>query len=277
MPPRRVLLLAVLAAALLASLAALQPWSGGQEEPEGQVEEPEPGPPTIAVRTALIYDSLAAEYPNPELTEYIQGVLEEAGVDVTVVTGYNASLDWLVASGRYDLVILRAHGAYNGDPESGRPLGPYIYTGLTYELAYALYGSYLEEGFEKGYFALGVIPVPGTPLEELPKYLTVSPLFVEREVARMNSSIVFFTGCYGFQDDRLAEAFLSRGASYYIAWDGNVTLTHMDAYTRAFVEYLVEYNWSVADAVEAADAVVGPDPYTGARVHVAVQGSWGGS
>jgi len=256
---------------LAASAYLLFPRS---EVPQEVAEEstPTPAAPEFNVTSALVYDSLSAEYPNDTLIDAIVSTLEAAGVNVTVVRGYNASLDWLVAAGRYDLVIIRAHGAYNGDPDSGRPLGTYIYTGLPEALAYAVYGEYLVEGLEKGYFAFGVVPVPGVPLDELTRYLTVSPLFIREEVAAMKGAIIVFSGCYGLTDERLAQAFLARGAVAFIGWDGNVTLSHSDAALEALVEELAANGWDPWAAVEAVAATLGPDPYTGAALRIVTRG-----
>ena len=273
------LLLAVLVIAVVAASAATLWDRSNPGTPEGGGGGDSQGNATVGhewvVRRALVYDSLSSEFPNDELIEDIVSLLEAHGVEVDVVRGYNASLDPLVAMGMYDLVILRAHGAYNGDPESGRPLGAYIYTGLTLPLAMAVYGDFLERGLDEGLFATAVIPRPGVPLEDLPKYIAVSPLFIEEQVGRMNWTIVFFTGCYGFNDDRLANAFLSRGAGFFAAWRGNVTLYHADAFTEAFVEGLVERGWDPVEAFEYANQTIGPDPATGAVALYVVRGGGG--
>lgn len=227
------------------------------------------------VRRALVYDSLSTEYPNDEFIDEVVSLLESHGVEVDVVRGVNATLDPLVAMGRYDLVILRAHGAYNGDPNSGKPLGAYIYTGLTLPLALALYDGFLEDGLREGLFATAVIPRPGVPVEDLPKYIAVSPLFVREEVGRMNWTIVFFTGCYGFNDERLAEAFLARGAGFYASWRGNVTWVHSDEFVLAFVEGLASNGWDPVAAFEYANQTIGPDPATGAVALYVVRGVGG--
>jgi len=263
-----------LLAALSAAAILLALGSGGvpQSPAANATTAPSQAGTSPFVESALLYDSLSVEYPNDSLVEAIVSALEEAGVEVTVVKGYNASLDWLVAASRFDLVIIRAHGAYNGDPGSGRPLGTYIYTGLPEALAYTVYGDYLVEGLERGYFAFGVIPRPGVPLEELTRYLTVSPLFIREQLPPMQGAIVVFSGCYGLADERLAQAFISLGARAFIGWDGNVTLQHSDAALAALVEELAASGWDPHAAAEAVASSLGPDPYTGAVLRVAARG-----
>ena len=239
------------------------------------------GPPTGSSTTsinlsgvphkALIYDSLAREFPDPREVSTLKKILESMGFSVTVYYGANATLDPLVGMGQYGLVIIRAHGAYNGDPSSGKPLGAYVYTGMYVIEAEAVYGvKNIEDGIRKGYYAPAVIPRPGVPLQELPKYLAVSPKFFRDIAGEMNKTIVFFTGCYGFQDDRLAKVIIDKGASAYIAWDGNVTWLHAD-------EFLLEWARDLAHtgdplrALEMANETVGPDPDTGAVVKIMVR------
>ncbi len=220
---------------------------------------------------ALIYDSLAREYPDPQEVSMLKKILEGIGFNVTVYYGANATLDPLVGMGQYGLVIIRAHGAYNGDPNSGKPLGAYVYTGMYVIEAEAVYGvKNIEDGIRKGYYAPAVIPRPGVPLEELPKYLSVSPKFFRDLAGEMNKTIVFFTGCYGFQDDRLAKAIIGKGASVYIAWDGNVTWLHADEFLLEWVRDLARTGDPLR-ALEMANETIGPDPYTGAVVRIMVR------
>ncbi len=220
---------------------------------------------------ALIYDSLAREFPDPQQISEIKRLLEEAGFEVTVYYGVNATLDPLVAMGKYGIVILRAHGAYNGDPNSGEPLGTYVYTGLYVIEAQAIYGTKtIKDGFDKGYYAPAVIPRPGVPVSKLPKYLAVSPKFFKDLAGEMNNTIIFYTGCFGFTDDRLAKTMLSRGALAYIAWTGNVTWMHSDQFLVEWVKDLVKTGDPLS-ALQAANQTVGPDETSNSVIKVMVR------
>lgn len=217
-------------------------------------------------RTVLIYDSLYREFPDDEVLDHIVRAFEEAGFSVDVYKGRNATLDQLVAMGKYGIVVIRAHGAYNGDPSTGKPLGTYVYTGLYVVEAEALYGvDTVEEGISNGLYAPAVIPREGVPVSQLPKYLSVSPKFFKTMAASLNNTIVFFTGCFGMTDNRLAETLLSRGASVFIGWEGNVTWIYSDEFLEAWVDALIKTGDPVK-AVETVNATMGPDPDTGAQV-----------
>lgn len=223
-------------------------------------------------RRVLVYDSLYREYPNDTLLEVVVERLREAGFQVDVYKARNATLDPLVSMGQYGIVILRAHGAYNNDPNTGMPLGAYVYTGLHVSEAQAIYAvDYVLDGLKSGLFAQAVIPRAGVPLNELPKYLSVSPKFFSEAAGSMNNTVIFNTGCFGMNDDRLAGTLLSKGAYMYIGWDGNVTWTFSDYYLEKWVEVLLQYR----DPVEATNIVnktLGADPGTGAAVRYEARG-----
>ena len=264
---------AVLASAvILIVLAVMLFWNPWRAEAPTETAGPQTEATATTTQTpervmrALVYDSLYREFPNDELLRNITETLRRAGYTVDVYVGVNATLDPLVALHRYGLVIIRAHGAYNGDPESGRPLGAYIYTGLHYAEAKALYGDYIDESLENGDLALGVIPPPGQPLtkellKKLPRYVTVSPRFFKKQLSKLPGTVVVFAGCYGLDDDRLGEVFVSKGASAFISWKGNITWTHMDRVLRVLVAALARGD-DPAAALSLAMRTVGPDPVT---------------
>ncbi len=273
----------LLAAALFLAVAVVSGlhFLGGQGTPE-----PPPGGGANSTgtqsfslegvpRRVLVYDSLYREYPNDQLLVDLVSLFESHGYRVDVYKGVNATLDPLVALGEYGIVILRAHGAYNGDPGSGKPLGSYVYTGLYVVEAQALYSpQYIEEGMEEGYFSPAVIPRPGVPLDELPEYLAVSPKFFRDQLGGLPGSIVFFTGCYGMDDDRLGSVFVGEGAYIYLGWVGNVTWIHSDDYLLSYMRALLDTG-DPLEALAVADQEVGPDPYTGARVEYVIAGGAG--
>ena len=195
-------------------------------------------------KTALIYDSLYREYPNGTLIDELVSLLESNGYHVYVYQGINATLDPLVSLNKFDFIVIRAHGAYNDDPE--RPLGSYIYTGLRYEEAKALYDGYIDENLKNGLLALAVIPPPGVELNEtifetLPKYVAVSPEYLEQHLGNFkNDTIVIAAGCYTSNDSILADVFLDKGAKAFIGWRGEITQNYMDRVTLEVVKLLLE-------------------------------------
>jgi len=226
------------------------------------------------VKRALIYDSLYREYPNNRLIENLTSTLRMHGYQVDIYLGRNATLSPLENITHYSLVIIRAHGAFNNNPNIGYPIGTYIYTGLHVDEALKIYGSDAKKLADRGYLAEGVIPPPGMPLTKenlakLPKYVTVSPRFF-RDFSRgefPKGAIVIYFGCYGLDDDTLGNVFLDKGASAYIAWRGNVTWSHMDRALQVLVAKLLSGK-DARQAVAQTNAIVGPDPSSKARLGV---------
>ncbi len=224
-------------------------------------------------RKALIYDSLAREYPNRRAIEYIIKLLVEAGYRVDYYCGGNATLDPLYNLGEYELVIIRAHGGFNYNPRIGWPIGEYIYTGIYYSEAVKLYGKDYMENLYRGYYVtVGVIPRPGYTIDQLPKYVVVSPLFFKDFIDSMKrDSIIIYTGCWGLDTDTLARIFLEKGAYAYVSFKGNVTWVFSDQVLEALVEKIA----SGEDIVEAYDSLDNKykiDPLTGALLSIKCSG-----
>ena len=238
--------------------------------PQAESEVGRETPSSMGGLRALYYDSLAREYPNETLEETVVSLLEGAGYRVDVYVGANATLGPLEDIGEYDLVIIRAHGAYNGDPRSGRPLGSYVYTGLYMREAEALYGEkWVSHAIRAGLIAPAVIPPPGWngSLSGLPEYVAVSPRFFEEYLGRFQRHpIIIVDGCYGLNDERLADIFLSHGARAFIAWKGDVTLDWSDTILARTVKLLVKgYEPSGIPELLGGSSV---DPATGGRLLV---------
>ncbi|MCE4613117.1 MAG: hypothetical protein F7C07_04730 [Desulfurococcales archaeon] len=257
-----------IAVMLVVIAAALYPGQeDGSAKPPletGVVQEVE------APKRALIYDSLYREYPNDKLLENVINILEGAGYEVEVYLGRNATVDPLYSLGEYDIILFRAHGAFNSEEKGQFPKGAYIYTGLYLKEANRIYGGYPVKWIDEGLMAKGIIPPPGVrlsaeELSKLPRYLTLSPKFFEEKIGDLKEgSIVMFFGCYGMDDDSLASVFLSKGAMAYIAWEGNVTWVYMDSVLPQVLEMIVQ---GELDSIEGS---VEPDPYTGSTLRVAL-------
>ena len=226
-------------------------------------------PPIVArVPKALIYDPLYREYPNDTLVEALRGMLESHGYQVDVYLGRNATLDVFLEMGFYDIVIIRAHGGYANRSVGPYPPGGYIYTGLHVDEAVKLYGPSIYSWIRKGILAEGVIPPPGATMEDiskLPRYVVVSPKFLESKLTVRPGSIFLFFGCYGMNTERLADIILSKGARAFVAWDGGVSVNYMDRVLPQVIRsYLEGGLHSLLDAVNGTS----PDPATGARLEV---------
>jgi hypothetical protein len=62
----------------------------------------------------------------------------------------------------------------------------------------------------------------------------------------------------------MAQAFIEKGASTYIAWDTSVGLNYVDDATPALIEKLCSKELSIGEAVAGTMKEKGPDPNYGA-------------
>ncbi len=229
-------------------------------------------PPVVTrVPKALIYDPLYREYPNDTLVETLRGMLESHGYQVDVYLGRNATLEVFLEMGFYDIVIIRAHGGYANRSVGPYPPGGYIYTGLHVNEAVELYGPSIYYWIRRGVLAEGVIPPPGATTEDIPKlprYVVVSPKFLEEKLTVRPGSIFLFFGCYGMSTEELPDIVLSKGASAFIAWNGGVSVNYMDKVLPQIIESYLEGGLSaLLDRVNQTP----PDPLTGAKLEVTLR------
>jgi len=221
---------------------------------------------------ALYYDSLYREYPNDTLDALIVTTLESHGYDVDVYLGRNATLDQLTDLQKYQLIIIRAHGAYSNSTKGAYPPGEYIFTGLYYNESILKYGENINTWIKKGYLALGVIPPPGKKpsqeeLEKLPKYLVVGPKYIEEKTIVKQDSIFIVFGCYTFEDGTLAKIIIQKGALAYVGWKGGLTPGYMDSVLPGIV------NAYLSNGITGLKNFVNnmrPDPNTGGVLEIMV-------
>jgi hypothetical protein len=66
-------------------------------------------------------------------------------------------------------------------------------------------------------------------------------------------------GCSGLFMRDLAEAFVDKGASVYVAWNGSVELYYVDEATAYLVRQLCSGNQTIEEAVASTMDIIGPD------------------
>jgi len=71
---------------------------------------------------------------------------------------------------------------------------------------------------------------------------------------------VVVASCFGLSGRALADAFLGKGAAYFISWDWKVSTQVMDEGLRMLVEEAVVKGRGWSEAVEAVAERLGPDP-----------------
>lgn len=209
--------------------------------------------------SAAIVDQLYSNYPNEDFTSNVTEDLEDFGFKVDVYQGDDVTVDLYRNLPAYDyqLIIFRAHSGVIGPnpehPDVESMTGTYLFTNEPFNrmkhtmeiLADELSVAYVEKG-DPLYFAIG------------PKFITHSMN------GNFNNTVVIVDGCSCLHLDDLAQAFTSKGASCYFAWDHSVELDYVDEATISLVENLCSEGLPVKEAVDHTMATIGPDPDWGA-------------
>jgi len=216
-------------------------------------------PPVPEGTRAAIIDQLYTNYPNEDFTTKVTQELEDFGFSVDVYQGDDVTVDLYrnLPAYDYELIIFRAHsGVIGPNPEhpdiesmtgtclfTNEPFNRMKYT--TERLAGELTPAYVEKGD--------------------PVYFTIGPKFITHSMnGNFNNTVVIVDGCSCLYDDDLAQAFTSKGASCYLAWDLSVALDYVDEATTSLVENLCSEGLPVKEAVDHTMATIGPDPEWGA-------------
>jgi len=215
-------------------------------------------PPIPEGASAAIVDQLYSNYPNEDFTSNVTEDLEDFGFSVDVYQGDDVTVDLYRNLPIYDyqLIIFRVHsGTISPNPEGdvAPTTGTYLFTNELFNrmkytrelLADELAAAYVLKG-DPLYFAIG------------PKFITHSMN------GNFNNTVVIVDGCSCLHLDDLAQAFTSKGASCYLAWDHTVELDYVDEATTSLVENLCSKGLSVKEAVDHTMATIGPDPDWGA-------------
>jgi hypothetical protein len=83
---------------------------------------------------------------------------------------------------------------------------------------------------------------------------------------RFDETVIIMMGCSGIALPDLAEAFIDKGASIYLAWDRSVELYYVDEATPYLLNQLCSGELSIREAVRNTMDVIGPDPNHGAEL-----------
>jgi len=215
--------------------------------------------------TAAIIDQLSASFQeNEQFTANVTKELEDYGFEVDVYQGGNVTVDFYrqLPTYGYKLIIFRAHsGLLEQDGEV--MLRTVVFTNEEYsESDYAL---------EQVYDQLAM----GRAGEGFPMMFGITPEFVRAQSVvgqatdmegRFDNTVIIMMGCSGIALPDLAEAFIDKGASVYLAWDRSVELYYVDEGTPYLIRQLCSEELTIREAVDSTMAEVGTDPQYGAEL-----------
>jgi hypothetical protein len=214
----------------------------------------QPSPDNGGGLKAVIVDQLSSVRENEAFVANVTEELEEYGFQVDLYQGDNVKVDLYgdLATHGYKLIIFRAHSgllAENGVTQDRTVL----FTNEGYsQLSH--YDDQLHDRLVMARVGEGYPMVFGIP----PKFIS------ESMQGKFDDAVVIMMGCSGLFERDLAQAFVDKGASAYIAWNGTVELNYVDEATPYLVEQLCSGNITIKEAVDSTMDIIGPDPEHGA-------------
>jgi hypothetical protein len=231
---------------LVAGLAAFFALTLGSGE--------QPGAPKAA-----IVDELSLTFSNPAFVQQATSMLEEAGYTVDYYPGEEVTVDFYrdLAAHHYEMVVLRVHSGRLRSSDGTLTDDVVLFTGEPYSRE-----RYGEERKAE------VLMKARSFVSDPPSYFFGIPAkFVEsRMKGDFEGATVILMGCDGLRSNKMAEAFVRKGAATFISWDAHVSADHTDTATERVLRYLLIEKRTPSEAVAQTMAEVGPDPSYGSKL-----------
>jgi len=204
---------------------------------------------------AALVDQLSTHSPSREFIDTAEDMMFRSGFDVDIYgpNEVTVGLYGSLATHGYKLIVFRVHAGVevrSWDPEiKGKPVG--LFTTETYsELKYPQ-----EQLYD--------LVTPAQAFNDSEVVFAVNPEFIRQRSADYGGAVIVLTGCFGLFSQDLPQAFISRGASVVIGWDGLVDVKHTDQATLTLLRMMLVERMSIGESVSATMKEVGPDPVEG--------------
>ena len=198
---------------------------------------------------AVIVDEVSVQFANPQFIETAQSIMnaEDLGVDNYGAQSVTVNFYVTLPTYGYKLILLRVHGGVDQQTE-GHPVG--LYTSEPYSEL-----SYPQEQLS------GLVATGRSYNRSEQAVFAVTPKFIaERSADDYHGALVIIMGCYGLFSVDLPKAFVDRGASTVIGWNGLVGSEHTDKATLYLLRELLTQKRSISESIRATIDEVGPDP-----------------
>jgi hypothetical protein len=203
---------------------------------------------------AAIVDQLFSFRENDAFIANVTSELQDYGFEVDLYQGDSIDVNFYrdLPSHGYKLIVFRAHsGILKGENQT------YYKTTLFTNENYSTW-KYVTEQLDDRLFEASIA-------EGYPWVFSISPKFVSESMTKkFDNTVVIMMGCAGIYLTDLAEAFIGKGASAYLAWDASVELDYVDEATPYLIGQLCSENTTMKEAVDNTMNVIGPDPKHGA-------------
>ncbi len=210
----------------------------------------QPSPSNGGELKAVIVDQLSSLRENEIFVTNVTEELEDYGFEVDLYQGDEITVNLYrqLPTQGYKLIIFRAHSGLLEEDEEVI-VKTLLFTNENYSQSKYL-PEQLNDRLLMARVGEGYPMVFGIP----PKFITES---MEGE---FDHAVVIMMGCSGLFLRDLAAAFVDKGASVYVAWNGSVELYYVDEATAYLVTQLCSGNMTVKEAVDSTMDTVGADP-----------------
>lgn len=256
----RVWIAGVAGAIVIALLVAVGAWyvvaRGGDAGPKTVVLDLQPAAGERP--KAVIVDQLSERSPDVGFVDASTARLRDAGYDVDYVAAAEVTVDFYrtLPEAGYRMILLRSHSARRV-VENEKTDSATLFTTEPANID--------EHHDELVGRRLGFVQYDDGPGD---RFFGVRPEFIEQDMQGEFDprTVVVLMGCDGLRSDRLAKAFVRRGAQSFVSWDEPVTAVATDRATAELIDRMLTPGATLADAVIGTMDEVGPDEQTGARL-----------
>lgn len=199
---------------------------------------------------AAIVDQLSTFRENEAFVGNVTKELEDYGFEVDLYQGDEITVDFYrgLSSHGYKLIVFRAHSGILEWEEQTH----YKTTLFT------------NEEFDWKKHQLDVLDdrlFMASIAEGYPWVFSISQKFISKSMTKeFDDTVIIMMGCEGIYLPDLAEAFIDKGASAYLAWDASVNLDYVDEATLYLIKQLCSEKATIKEAVDSTMADIGPDP-----------------
>lgn len=211
---------------------------------------------TDGLRCAIV-DQLYTVEPNPTFIEYTTHELESFGFTVDVYQGDEVTVDFYrqLPTYGYKLIIFRVHGGLLQN-ESGIGDKIWLFTSQPYSRM-----NYFIAQLRDQVRAAGIIT------DTHPLFAVSAKFITDCTKGDFSDTVIINMACAAFYSDEMAQAFIQKGASAYLAWDVSVGLYYVDNTTMTLVDKLCSKELTIAAAVSETMKEKGPDPNNNAFLY----------
>lgn len=213
--------------------------------PPGQTPSGNQGPPRAA-----IVDQLSVLGENEAFISAVTGELEDFGFEVDLYQGEEITVEFYrkLPTHGYRVIVFRTH---SGILEEGEQVHEKttIFTNEEFD-----WKKHQADVWHDRLFMAGID-------DTRPRVFSIAPKFIRESMqGSFDDTVIIMMGCAGIYLPDLAEAFMAKGASAYLAWDASVLLDYVDGATEHLVKQLCSDGATVREAVASTMAARGPDP-----------------